>query len=475
MYDVLIIGAGVVGCAVARYLSGYTGSICVLEKEEDVCCGTSKANSAIVHAGFDAPAGSKKAKYNVAGSQIMPQLARRLQVPYRQIGSLVVCQKEENLPKLRELAANGAKNGVEGLKIIGSEHLAQMEPALAFAAGALWAPTGGIICPFELTIALAENACANGVEFFFDTVVNNIKRNGKVWQVETSAGQFEAKCVVNAAGVYADQIHNLVSQKTLSITPRRGEYFLLDHSAGQLVRHTVFGMPSEKGKGVLISPTVHGNLIVGPNAQDLLNRQDTATTPYGLDEVSEKAKMFLPDLPLGQTITCFAGLRAHELGQDFVVGPVEDAPGFFDCAGIESPGLSAAPAIGQRIAGMVADTLGLAARPDWQPDRAAIPNPRAMSWEQRAQLIEQNAAYGRVICRCEGITEGEIVEAICRKPGARSLDGVKRRTRAGMGRCQSGFCGPKVQEILARQLNIAQEAVTKNGKGSFLVTGQVKK
>ena len=470
MRDVIIIGGGVSGCASARELSRYLADILVLDKEEDVCCGTSKANSAIVHAGFDAPAGSRMAALNVAGSRRIPTLAKELDFAYQQCGSLVVCLSEEDRPALQKLYENGLTNGVEGLRIVERDELLAMEPNIADeAVAALWAPTGGIVCPFGLTYAFAENAATNGVQFQFDTEVERIEAIPGGWRLQTNRGPLEARCIVNAAGVHADELHNQVSDDTMTIVPRRGDYFLLDHAAADHVHHTIFQLPGKYGKGVLVTPTVHGNLLIGPTANDIDDKEDTATTAAELDEVRAKAGLAVKDLPLRQTITSFAGLRAHELRHEFFLQ--EAAPGFVDCAGIESPGLSASPAIGQAVAELVQSILHLPENPDFNPRRKGILDPKTLSFAERAALVQKNPAYGQIICRCETVTEGEIVDAIHRVPGARSLDGVKRRTRAGMGRCQAGFCSPRVLEILARELGVPQEEITKCGGDSRLIVG----
>ena len=471
MTDIIIIGAGVSGCAIARELSRCKAGILVLDREEDVCCGTSKANSAIVHAGFDAAHGSLMAKLNVEGSKRMPALARELDFAYNPCGSLVVCLSEADRPRLQALYENGVANGVEGLRIIGREELLALEPNIADeAVAALWAPTGAIVCPFGLTYALAENAAQNGVRFQFDTAVTGVEPIEGGWRVQTSRGPLEARLVVNAAGLYADVLHNMAAPgDPMRIIPRRGDYFLLDHAAGDHVRHTIFQLPGPAGKGVLVTPTVHGNLLVGPTSIDIEDKEATATTAAGLDEIRAKAGLAVKDLPLRQTITSFAGLRAHEPRHDFFIG--EAAPGFVDCAAIESPGLSSAPAIGAMVAGIAAKRLGLEENPAFNPIRKGILDPKTLPLEERAELIRQNPAYGQIVCRCESVTEGEILDAIHRTPGARSLDGVKRRTRAGMGRCQAGFCSPRVMEILARELGVPLSEVTKAGGRSKIIVG----
>lgn len=472
MYDVIIIGAGVTGCAVARYLSRYQGSALVLERAEDVCCGTSKANSAIIHAGFDAAHGSLMAKMNVQGNRMVPGLAKELDFPFRRNGSLVVCMSEEDMHRLLALYENGVKNGVEGLEIVDAQRLHELEPNVSKnAVAALWAPTGGIVCPFNMTIALAENANANGVDFRFNTKVTGFTRGEEGWTVHTEQGDFRTRYVVNAAGVYADVLHNMVSSRKLHITPRRGDYCLLDRQVGGFVSHTVFQLPGKLGKGVLVSPTVHGNIIVGPTAIDIEDRDGTNTTAAGLEELIAKAGISVDNLPIRQTITSFAGLRAHEDHHEFVIGEAEDAPGFVDCAGIESPGLTSAPAIGLTVAELLREKLGLREKEDFIATRKGLLDPKSLTWDAYQALIRENPAYGQIICRCEQVTEGEIIDAIRRPLGARSLDGVKRRTRAGMGRCQAGFCSPRVMEILARELGVSQAEITKCGGASRLIVG----
>ena len=475
MYDVVVIGAGVIGSAIARELSRYQLKTVVLEKEEDVCCGTSKANSAIVHAGFDAKPGSMKAKMNVEGSKRMEALSKELDFPYKRNGSLVLCFSLEDLPRLQELKEKGEKNGVQGLEIISGEKIWEMEPNLSKEVKAmLYAPTGGIVCPFKLTIALAENANVNGVEFQFNTQVEEIKKNTEGYCIQTNKGVFETVCVVNAAGVYADVFHNMVSRNKLSITPRKGEYCLMDKKAGTFVSHTIFQLPTAMGKGVLITPTVHGNLLAGPTAEDISDKEGVQTTSYGIEKLSAQARVSAEKLPLHMTITSFAGLRATEEGGDFVLGELEDAPGFFDAAGIESPGLSSAPAIGVYLAEKISRKLGAEKKEYFQNTRKDIPCVAEASKEEIQALIAENPAYGNIICRCETVTEGEILNAIRRPLGAKSLDGVKRRTRAGMGRCQSGFCSPRTMEILARELGKSPLELTKAGGGSKLLTGVIK-
>ncbi len=475
MVDVVIIGAGVVGCSIARELSRYDLQIQVLERASDVCEGTSKANSGIVHAGFDAHPGTLKAKMNVAGNEKMEALSRELDFPFQRNGSLVLCFAEKDRDKLEKLLEQGIANGVKELRIIEKEELRQMEPDISReAVAALYAPTGGIVCPFGLTIAMAENAAVNGVEFKLETQVFSVKRKENHYLVTTSRGEVECLAVVNAAGVYADTFHNMVSGRRLHIIPRKGEYCLLDKKVGNYVHSTIFQLPTVYGKGVLVTPTVHGNLLIGPTAADIEDKEAVSTTGEGIADVQKRAALSVENLPTKQIITSFAGLRAHEEGGDFVLGEPEDAPGFFDAAGIESPGLTCAPALGEYLAGLVAERLKAEKKENFVAAGKGIPNMALASEEERKKLIAENPAFADVVCRCELVTEGEILAAIHRPVGATTLDGVKRRTRAGMGRCQAGFCSPRTVELLARELNRDMAEITKNEKGSEFLTGYIK-
>ena len=480
MYDVIIIGAGVTGCATARFLSAFRGKFCVMERAEDVCTGTSKANSAIIHAGFDAAHGSLMAKYNLEGNRMYPALSKELDFAYKNNGSLVLALSEEDFPKLEKLMENGIQNGVEGLEIVGRERLKELEPSVGHVpVGALYAPTAGIVCPFGATIAFAENAYTNGVEFRFNTEVKGltaaVDEEGKpCWIVQTPEGAVRTRAVVNAAGVYADILHNMVSSETITITPRRGDYLLLDRRTGGYVQHTVFQVPGKYGKGVLVSPTVHGNTIVGPTAEDIDDKEGVDTTSEGFEDLMEKAGLAFDDLPLREVITSFAGLRAHEARHDFILGEVKDAPGFFDCAGIESPGLTAAPAIGKDIAAALAEKLGLPVNEDFNGKRKGFLDPKQLSLEELGALLKEKPEYGRIVCRCEQVSEGEVLDAIRRPLGAKSLDGVKRRVRAGMGRCQAGFCSPHLMDILAAEWGVDVADITKAGGHSKVIAGLVK-
>lgn len=490
IYDVLIIGAGVTGCSIARSLSRYDLKILVVEKDEDVCSGTSKANSAIIHAGFDAETGTLKAKLNVRGAKMLPRLAKELDFPYKQNGSMVLCFRKEDEPGLKELYERGIRNGVEDLRLISGEEARAMEPALSESVTmALLASSAGIVCPFQMTCAFAENAAANGAAFRFLTEVTDIRRNkpgkkdphpGYTVSVRDSNGResaITARTVVNAAGVYSDRMHNMVSEDHFEVIPRRGEYVILDKAVGDLVSHTIFQLPSALGKGVLVTPTVHGNLLVGPNAEDVADPEATDITAAGLAEIKKTALLSVPSVPYNQTITGFAGLRAHTDRGDFIIGQPADAEGFFDAAGIESPGLSASPAVGDYAARQIVRYLRSSGiSPAVHKDRRDIIRRRRgfihaaqLSDKERDALIRRDPDFGVIICRCENISAGEIKDAIHRTPGAVSMDGIKRRVRQGMGRCQAGFCTPFALPILAAELGIPEEEVCKNRPGSELL------
>ncbi|SHK49156.1 glycerol-3-phosphate dehydrogenase [Anaerocolumna jejuensis DSM 15929] len=475
MYDVIIIGAGVVGCAVARELSRYEVKACVIDKCEDVCSGTTKANSAIVHAGYDAAEGSLMAKLNVKGNQLMGELSKELDFPFKRNGSLVVCVNKEEMPRLEALYERGAANGVKGLQILSKEEVKKMEPNITDEVeGALYAPSAGIVCPFNLTIALAENANANGVEFKFNTEVIDITKKNDIYQLQTNGEMIETKYVVNAAGVHAGEIHSFVSRKKYKITPRRGDYFLLDKSVGDYVSKTIFTLPTKFGKGVVVAPTVHGNLIVGPTAIDIEDKEGTNTTKEGLEELIKKVGISVKGVPIKQVITSFSGLRAHEEGHEFIIEELEDSKGFINVLGIESPGLTSAPAIGIMVADLLRDLNHLSKKENFISKRKGILDPSTLTMEERNELIQKNNTYGNIICRCEMISEGEIIDAIRRPLGARSLDGIKRRVRAGSGRCQAGFCTPRTLEIMVRELGIPMEEITKSGGKSYIVMGHSK-
>ena len=471
MYDVCIIGAGVTGSSIARELSKYDLKTIVVERGLDVCEGTSKANSGIVHAGFDAEPGTLKAKLNREGNERMEQLSKDLDFAFKRNGSMVICCEESGMDTLKKLMSNGEKNGVKDMKIISGDEARAKEPNLSKnVIAALDVPMGGIVCPFELTIALAENACVNGVEFAFDNEVKDIKRSTGCYKVITSKREIEAKIVINAAGVYADRIHSMVSTVPMKITARRGQYCLYDKQTGKMVSRTIFQLPSKLGKGVLFTPTVHGNLLVGPTAEDIDDKEGTNTTAEGMNYARMKASESVENMPAGRMmITSFSGLRAHEEGDDFIIREAEDAENFIDVAGIESPGLSCAPVIGEYVANIVIPKLNPKKKEDFIAKREGIRHINSLPVEERERLIKENSAYSVIVCRCEMITEGEILDAIHRPLGARTLDGIKRRTRAGMGRCQAGFCTPRTMELISAELGIPMEEILKSGRNSHVL------
>ena len=473
MYDILIIGAGVTGCALARQLSGYDARIAVLDKAEDVADGASKANSGIVHAGFDAKPGTKKAYYNVKGAAMYPKLAAALGVPFNPIGALVLGFSEEDRKTLQKLYDQGQKNGVPALRIIERDEVLQLEPNTnPDVVCALFAPTSAVVSPYEMTLALAYHAAQNGAEFIFDSPVTRVYEENGAWQVETPKGTLSARAIINCAGTGAAEIHNMISDQKIRIIPRRGEYYLLDHTVKCPFSRTMFQVPSKMGKGVLISPTAHGNALLGPSAEDIPDPDDTATTRTGLDFVLEKCRLTWPKVNVRSVITTFSGVRAHPDTDDFIIGPVHGAPeNAFEAIGIESPGLTAAPAVAEELAEMVAEYMKL---PPAQFLRPAVPLLKpfsAMTDEERAEACRKDPDYGRIVCRCEVVTEAEIRDAIRRPVGAKSIDGVKRRTRAGMGRCQGGFCSPRVMEILCEELHLSPLNITKCGGESRLLVG----
>lgn len=477
MYKIAVIGGGVVGGMIARTMSKYRGRLVIVEKESDVATGQSKANSGIVHAGYDPEPGSLKAILNVCGSQMMEEVCRELDVKYRKNGTLVVGFDDKDMAKLEDLLRRGRQNGVEGLEIISGREVRRMEKNLSDKIiGALYAPTGAVICPYELTIHSIGNAMDNGAELLTEFEVAEIERKetaeldtGAYYELTAADGRkIEAEYVVNCAGIHSDEIAKLVGCGEFSITPRKGQYLLLDKEAGDMVSATIFRTPTKMGKGVLATKTVDGNILLGPTSEDIEDKEDKAVTAVGLASVIAREAEFFDSLPTDKVITQFTGLRAHGDKGDFIIESPAD--GFINCAGIDSPGLSASPAIAEMVEKMLIEA-GAAGelKADYEPKAKGKIRFKDLSDEEKNGLIAQDPAYGRVVCRCEEITEGEILEAIRRNPPARDIDGIKRRTRAGMGRCQGGFCMPSVAEILSRELGIPFEEVTKCG-GSSRIT-----
>lgn len=465
IYDVVIIGGGVVGTSIARFLSLYEVSQVLLEKNSDLCAGTSKANSGIAHAGYDPVPGTMKARMNVRGNELLRELAPELDIDLVNNMSMVISTKDDEAP-LKALYNRGLRNGVPGMRLISGREVLELEPNITpEVKGALLLTTGCIVCPFSLTYAMAENAVDNGALMLTGREVRSIERNGNGFTVITDIESFTTRCVINAAGVNADLINDMVAPHSFTITPKRGEYVLLDHSEEGLVRSTIFQLPTDKGKGVLVTPTCHGNILIGPDSVMTDDREDTSTYADGLASVMESAGKSVPDINYRSIITSFSGVRASTDNGDFILN--EPVKGFFNAAGIDSPGLTSAPAIGEYLSLKVAERLGLRKKDSPVLKRSGIVKAASLSPEERNLLIKKDHRYGNIICRCEEISEGEIVEAVRR--GATTLDGVKRRVRAGMGRCQGGFCSVKVMEIIARETGTDISAVRKNGKGSEVV------
>lgn len=477
MLDVVIIGAGVMGAATAYELAKYDLKVKVLEKEHDVSNGTSKANSGIVHAGYDAKEGTLMAKYNALGNAMYEKLCKEIDAPFKRTGSLVLAFSEEDKEHLNLLYNRGIKNGIPGMKILNQEEVFKMEPNVSKeVVAALYAPTAGVTGPWEVTIKLLENAAINGVEVETDTKVEKIEKLAEGYKIILADGrEYETKVVVNAAGLYADDMNNMVSNKKIKITPRAGEYYLLDKVQGNLVNTVVFQCPTKVGKGVLVAPTAHGNLIVGPTATLSDNKEYVGNTLAGLDAVREAAVKSVKDINFRDNIKNFNGLRAESDQPDFIIGEVEDAPYFFNIAGTKSPGLTSAPAIGLDVANMIVEKLGNVNKKTEHKKNKPQIHFMELSNEEKAEVIKKDPRYGRIICRCESITEGEIVDVIHRMVGAKTVDGVKKRCRPGMGRCQGGFCGPRVQEILARELNKKLDEIVQDKVGSYILTGETKK
>lgn len=474
VYDVAIIGAGITGCSLAYELGKYNVKAIVIEKENDVSVGTTKANSAIVHGGYDPETGTLMAKYNVAGNERIKELCGKLDVPYKQIGALVCAFSEEEVKHVEALKERGIANGVPGLEVWDQAKVREEEPNISDeVVAALYSPTTGIVSPWELAIALAETAATNGVEFMLNAEVTNITKAGDVYTVETPAGNVEAKYICNAAGVYADKVNEYVCKKSFTILPNKGEYYLLDKSQGSLVNHVIFQCPNEKGKGVLVSPTVHGNLIVGPDSQPSA-ADDLSTTTDGLNFVRTTALKSVPTINYRESIRNFAGVRARTAVHDFFIFEDKEQKGFFNISGMASPGLTSAPAIAVDLVKMLGESgLELVEKENVVNTRK-VNRFKHMSHEERAALIKENPLYGKIICRCETVTEGEIVDALHRPIVPTSIDGIKRRCNAGMGRCQGGFCGPRVQEIIARELNMPLEDVYQDRVGTVIITGETK-
>ncbi|MDR3231967.1 MAG: NAD(P)/FAD-dependent oxidoreductase [Synergistaceae bacterium] len=473
--DVAIIGCGIVGAAVAYELAHCELDVEVIEKENDVAMGTSRANSAILHAGYDPAPGTLMAKLNVEGLELAKKLCGELNIPFRECGSMVIAFTEEEVEELKRLYERGVQNGVSGMRLLSGREALKAEPNLnGETRAALLALSAAIVSPWEYALSLAENAVANGVKIRFDSEVTGIDRLEGGFAVHTASGTVSARCVVNAAGLNAERIHNCVAAPSFSTLPDRGEYFLLDKSEGHCVEHVIFQCPTKVGKGTLVSPTVHGNLIVGPNNETPRDASDTATTRQGLDDVAHMAKKSVPSLNIRESIRNFAGVRAATDVDDFIIRHVDDTPGFIDLAGVKSPGLTAAPAIAKMTVALLRECgLNPVEKALW----TTVPRPRRfseMDADEKRRLLARDSSYGRVICRCETVTEGEIRDALRSVIPPRSVDGVKRRCGTGMGRCQGGFCAPRVVDLLARHYGVSPVRIPQDRSGMYLLTGETK-
>lgn len=480
--DVVIIGGGVIGTAIAHQLAKYNLDIVLVEKESDICMGSSKANSSMIHDGYNVDANKLKGKLVLKANPYFEKLCSDLYVQYtKKLGSIVVGFEDQDMKVMKEQLENGNKNGIKGLKIVGRDELLQLEPYInPKVKFGLLNPNTGIINPFELTIALAENAVINGVKVLLNAEVQDIIiKDKKVEAVKTSRGTIEAKVVINAAGLYADKIASMVEDIDFEIKPRKGQYFLYDKKWSYLVKHAIYSAPSKISKGMIILPTTEGNILGGSNAQTIDDKENLATTYEGFEEIyNNTIHHIFPSLPrMGDVITTFSGLRAAATCEDFIIGYAKTVKGFINVAGIQSPGLSSSPAIANMVEDLVRGLnydLNFTEKKNYRKDRPKPIILRDLPYEERSELIKKNPDYGTIICRCETVSKGEIIDAIHRPIPAASIDAVKRRTRAGMGRCQGGFCGPRVLNILRRELDISPLEVTKKGKGSYVLISNSK-
>ena len=471
MYDIIIIGAGVIGSSIARELARYKAKVLVLDRESDVGNVTSMANSAIVHSGYDPKPGTNKAKYNVEGNAMYDLLTKELDVEFKRIGSLTCATDEEEMKIIESYLPRAKENNVE-VKILNKEETKKIEPYVSDAViGSLYAPTAGIINPFELCVALCENAMDNGVDILLNEEVVAIEKSADKYVVKTNKAEYETKVVVNAAGLYSDKVSRMVGIDHFEITPRKGEYFVLDHFEKPFVSHVIFPVPTEKGKGILVTPTTHGNYLVGPSSEFVDDKEDLSTDKLTLDSVRSSSTKLVRDIPFGYIIRQFSGLRATGSTHDFVI---EEVDGFVNLGGIESPGLASAPAIAKEAVRLVNTVLNLEKNENFNPFRRKVVRLSKMSAEERNELIRNNPAYGHIICRCEGISEGEVVDCIRRNAGARTIKGVKKRCRPGFGKCQGGFCEPLVLEILARELNLNPLNVRYDSSESYILQSETK-
>ena len=473
---IAVIGAGIVGSLIARELTRYAADVLLFEQEADIGWGVTKANSAIVHGGFHEMPGTDRARFCVEGNKLYSELSRDLDVPFRRIGAYVVALSHDDIPALWGLYEQGMRNGVPGLEMCDRETILTREPNLnPNVVASLWSPSVGITEPWSLAIAAAENAMQNGLLLHVAEAVASIDvENGRVQRIITRQGKYEVDGVVNAAGLFADRVAEMVDLSEPVLFPRRGEYLLLDKKVGPLVSSVIFPTPNKMSKGTLVVPTIDGGILLGPTAEDLdaEEKEATETTHAGLHEAIAGARLLVPELDLSLAVKSFAGLRPETADRKFVVGRTAIS-GFFQAAGMRSPGLTAAPSVARFLArDIMAPDLSLVKKKSFNPTRRGMKKVLDLPAGERDPLIESNPRYGRVVCQCNHVTEGEIVEAIHR--GARTLDGVKFRTRAGFGRCQGGFCTDKILLILARELGILPNDVTLRGAESVVLGEKVR-
>lgn len=468
MKDIIIIGAGVVGCSIARELSKYNLDIMLIEKNEDVSEGVSKANSGIIHGGFNEREGTLKAMLNLKGNKIMDKLSKDLDFPFKRNGALVLAFDDKELERVQFLKDNGEKLGVEGLEILNKEDVLNLEENInSNVVGALYIKSSGIVSPYEMTLALAENAFENGVDVKLGSEVINIKKYDDRYKIMLKDGQsIESKMIINCAGIHGAKINNLVNEKKYEINAVKGEYCLFDKIAGTMCEKTLFQVPSELSKGVLVTPTVEGNLLIGPNAK---SNENVNTSREGIDEILEKSKKTMENLPQNRILNTFSGLRPKIEGGDFIIKEEDNLENFINVIGIDSPGLTAAPAIGEYVAEIVSNKIKLELKKDFKSTRKGIVRFANLSVEEKNKLISENPSYGKMICKCELITVGEVIDSIKRPLGAKTLDGVKRRTRAMMGGCQGIGCMIPVSTILSKELGIDISEINKNEKSSSAI------
>jgi glycerol-3-phosphate dehydrogenase len=474
IFDVAVVGAGVSGAAVARRLSSYRVSVAVLERRADVSFGVSKANSGIIHAGFHHKPSTLKARLELRGNFMFDALKAELGFPFRRVGILVAAFSYEEMKTVDALYAQGSANGVPQLEIVGRERLLMLEPKLSpDVVGGLWAPTGGIIEPYRFVFALVENALGNGARLLTDFQVTEARYSGGRWRIGSGDGRsVKARRVVNAAGLYADEVSALFGAEEYRITPRKGEEFILDRNSAGLPGRVVFPVPARNSKGVLVIPTVEGTVMIGPTAEDVRDKEDVSTTPENLKRVFDLASRMVGGISTRDVITSFAGLRPALPGDDFFIALSAKAPGFVQVAGIQSPGLTASPAIAEMVKDLLKkDGLTLTEKPDFNPLIPKAKKARELGVEDLAELARQDPSHAHIVCRCEKVSEAEVVEAI--RKGHTTLDGIKFYTRAGMGRCQGGFCTYRILSIIHRETGLPIERITKRGSGSSLVCGRI--